>query len=320
MTSLTYSDPPEAKRVLILAPHPDDETIGCGGTIALYALQGADIRLVVISNANELSSDISNRALMEIRKQEAMQASKVLGIGEVQFWDFPDGRLDAFTTEIWSKVDTLTREFLPDIIFAPSPLDHHKDHIAVAGIALRFLEERHNAGIAFYEVYQPIRFNLLVNISKTMPQKERAMTLYRQSLQNNPDLYCEAVKGLARFRMLFARETGFFEAFWFITKPLSRNTMLSWITYDFYFTDPQKSFLPRLKTLDTLLFELGEKNAEISALLSQKEQYESERQQREKSLFWKLAKRYYRLRDALFPEGARSRVYYKKLVSYLKSD
>jgi len=327
MTSPTYSEPPEAKRVLILAPHPDDEAIGCGGTIALYALQGADIRLIVISDGKELISDISKRTLMEIRKREAIQASKVLGIGEVQFWDFPDGKLDAFTTEIWSKVDAFTREFLPDIVFAPSPLDHHKDHIAVAGIALKFLEERHNARIAFYEVYQPIRFNLLINISETMPLKEKAMTLYKQSLQNNPELYCEAVKGLARFRMLFAQEAGYFEAFWFISKPLSRNAILSWVTYDFYFTDPQKTFLPGLKTLDTLLFELRkinevvrDKDAEICAMLGQKETYESDRRQMEKSLFWKLSKKYYRLRDALFPEGARCRAYYKKIISYLNRD
>jgi len=328
MKSITYSDPPEAKRVLILAPHPDDETIGCGGTIALYALQGADIRLIVISNAKELSSHVAgNGDLMEIRRQEAIQASKVLGIGTVQFWDFPDGELDLFTTEIWSKVDAMTREFLPDIVFAPSPLDHHKDHIAVAGIALKFLEERHSARIAFYEVYQPIRFNLLVNISETMPQKEKAMTKYKQSLQNNPDLYCEAVKGLARFRMLFAREAGYFEAFWFISEPLSQNALLSWVTYDFYFSDPQKSFFPRLKTLDTLLFELRrinevvrEKDAEICALMGQKETYERDRQQFEKSLFWKLAKQLYRLRDVLFPEGARCRAYYQKIIRYLKSD
>jgi len=329
MTSTTYSDPPEAKRVLILAPHPDDETIGCGGTIALYALRGADVRLIVISNAKKLSSAVtnSNWDLMEIRKQEAIQASKVLGIGEVQFWDFPDGELDVFTTEIWCKVDALTREFLPDIVFAPSPLDHHKDHIAVAGIALKFLEERHNASIAFYEVYQPIRFNLLVNISDTMPQKEKALTVYKHSLQHNPDIYCEAVKGLARFRMLFAREAGYYEAFWFISKPLSGHAIVSWFTYDFDFNDPQKFFLPRLKTLDTLLFEFNkineavrEKDAEICALLGQKEQYESARRQIEKSLFWKLSKQFYRLRDSLFPEGATCRAYYNKMVSYLKSD
>lgn len=329
MTSLTYSDPPAAKRVLILAPHPDDETLGCGGTIALYALQGSDIRLIVISDAKKLSSDITggNGNIIDIRRQEAIQASRILGIGKVQFWDFPDGELSDFTADIWCKVDAFTREFLPDIVFAPSPIDHHKDHIAVAGMALKLLEEGHNTSIAFYEVYQPIRFNLLVNISETMHQKEKALSEYKQSLQHNPELYCEAVKGLARFRMLFAREAGYFEAFWLISEPQSSHAIVSWFTYDFEFNDPHKFFLPRLKTLDSLLFELRtrneavrEKDAEICVLRGQKEEYESYRQQIEKSLFWKLSKKYYRLRDFLFPEGARCRVYYKKMVSYLKSD
>lgn len=327
MTPLTYSLPPEAKRILILAPHPDDETLGCGGTAAIYASQGADIRLIVISDAKELSSDASNLALMEIRKQETIQASKILGIGEVQFWDFPDGELSDFTADIWCKVDAFTREFLPDIVFSPSPVDHHRDHIAVAGMALKLLDKGHNTSIAFYEVYQPIRFNLLVNISETMHLKEKALTLYRQSLQNNPDLYCEAVKGLARFRMLFAREAGYFEAFWLISKPQSSHAIVNWFTYDFEFNDPQEFFLSSLKTLDSLLFQLRtineavrEKDAEICVLLGQKEEYERYRQQIEKSLFGKLSKKYYRLRDSLFPEGARCRVYYKKMVSFLKSD
>lgn len=326
MTSPAYSHPPEAKRVLILAPHPDDETIGCGGTIALYALQDTDVRLIVISDAKKLSSDLTNsNDLMAIRRAETIQASKVLGIQEVLFWDFPDAELDLFTTEIWTKVDAFTREFLPDIVFAPSPIDHHKDHIAVAGVALRFIEERCNTSIAFYEVYQPIRFNLLIDISRTMIQKEKALAVYRHSLQHNPDLYCEAVKGLARFRMLFTQEEGYFEAFWFISKPLSRSELLSWVTYGFCCEDPQKFLLPQLKTLDTLLFELkkvneavGVKDAEICALRDQKERYESDRRQIEKSLFWILFKRIYQIRDILFPEGTMCRAYYKKLVSYLK--
>ncbi len=327
---------PDAKRVLILAPHPDDEALGCGGTIALYASSGADVHVAIISDGGKISHEFSDAGIdiIETRRQESIAASAVLGIRQTYFLGFPDGELESFKDGIRLKVESIVEQFRPDIIFSPSPVDYHADHIAVSDIALGLLNAVHGIRVAFYEVYETIRFNTLIDVSGVMDIKEKAVLEYHASLFNAPEIFFDAIKGLNRFRSFYTRENKSYEAFWIISGAVEKSEIINWLNYGMKEDDPASVFLAKIRTVDKLLFELKKcrdlltgKEAEIQEQKAviwsrEKEILESGKilEDITKSLAWRLAKRFYGIRDKLLPEGSGIRKFYNKIISHAKSD
>src|SRR4030065_2216815 len=112
---------PLAKKVLVLAPHPDDETLGCGGTIALYVLNGAEVQSAIISDGGKISNEFTDEEIniVTMRKKESLAAAKILGIQQTHFLGYPDGELRKYKDEIQQKLEDIIEEFNPDIIFSP---------------------------------------------------------------------------------------------------------------------------------------------------------------------------------------------------------
>ncbi|MCX5880707.1 MAG: PIG-L family deacetylase [Deltaproteobacteria bacterium] len=79
-------------RVLVLAPHPDDETIGCGGTLALHAAAGDPVRVLILTNGEkgDVFGRFDRNAYIAIRQQETRSACASLGISDVMFWPYED--------------------------------------------------------------------------------------------------------------------------------------------------------------------------------------------------------------------------------------
>jgi LmbE family N-acetylglucosaminyl deacetylase len=117
-----------AASTLVLAPHPDDETIGCGGVIAVKRRRGTEVRVLIAADGGDL-----------VRRSECLEACRRLGIDkqDVQFLGFPDGALDQYAAEVKSAIAhaLVTR---PAEMFVPSAIDAHPDHralaLAVAGL------------------------------------------------------------------------------------------------------------------------------------------------------------------------------------------
>ena len=111
------------RSALVLAPHPDDETIACGATIARKVATGATVRVVVATDGGD-----------ELRRVECLEACRRLGLQDhdVTFLGLPDGNLaahaDALDTALRSMLDT----FVPEEVFAPSVIDAHPDHRSLA--------------------------------------------------------------------------------------------------------------------------------------------------------------------------------------------
>ena len=344
MKPLTYWPPPQAQRVLVLAPHPDDEVIGCGGTISLYASQGTDVRLAIISDSGNA----------DLRRKEAEEAAEILGVREVRFLGFTDGELESHEDEIEEKVEAIIGEFLPQVVFAPSPVDHHRDHITVACVALRLLAKRPGLNLAFYEVYQTIRFSLLVRISDVMDIKERALMRYRHSFLDNPELLCDAVKGMNKYRSFHARESGYYEAFWVINEAMTMPEVNNWLTYGMMRDEAAAVFLSSLRAVDDLLVEARRSQERIMAVESERDILTADAEDRgrmidalrseisgktafldanakgleeeartkialiERSALWRLAGAFYRGRDALLPHSSQRRKIYDGLVKLIK--
>jgi LmbE family N-acetylglucosaminyl deacetylase len=326
----------DARRVLVLAPHADDEALGCGGTIALCASKGAEVHVAAISDGGGmlLESSVERITIVEKRKRESLEASKILGVAHTYYLDFPDGELRSHKKEIKDRIDEIIVRFKPDIVLSPSPVDTHDDHITVSEIACELLARPGDMRVAFYEIYGSVRFNSLVDISDVVDIKERAVLAYRYSLFDVPEVFFEAAKGLNRFRSLHTRRIGYYEAFWILSNPVSTHEIISWITYGMRESDPAEVFLSTIRAVDEAFFELKkcadslggkeDRIRELETMVESSRRSVDELKMRldtvQESLAWRMAIRFYKIRDRLLPQGSYFRKLYHNAVSVIKSD
>src|SRR3989338_3747071 len=119
------------KKVLAVFAHPDDESFGPGGTLGLWAKQGAEIHLLCATHGEAGQGT----GLGEIRSEELRAAGKILGIKKIEFLDFKDGRIDNQDLAKLEKIITAKiKAVRPNIIltFDLNGVSGHLDHIAVA--------------------------------------------------------------------------------------------------------------------------------------------------------------------------------------------
>jgi LmbE family N-acetylglucosaminyl deacetylase len=208
---------PESKEVLVLAPHPDDEALGCAGTVMLLNQKGVSSTIVFITNGEKLYENPSP-VISEKRREEGVRASEMLGCNEPLFLNFPDGEIAHHIDKISHELYALIEEKKPDVIFSPSPIDYHADHIAASHIALKLLNTITTFRLSFYEIYSTLRFNYLIDISAVAEQKKRIISTYRVSLYEKPEIYASAALGLNAQRAIFTQKQGYYEAFYVIEK------------------------------------------------------------------------------------------------------
>ena len=131
-------------RLMCLSAHPDDESLGFGGTIARYASEGVEISLLVGTRGERgRFGDGSEphpgpEALGEIREAETRAAARVLGVEHVRFLDYVDAELDrAPPREAAERVASVLRELRPEVVLTFDPFGGygHPDHIAIAQYA-----------------------------------------------------------------------------------------------------------------------------------------------------------------------------------------
>ena len=114
-------------RVLVVAPHPDDETIGMGGTIAKLVSLSIPVRVIFMSNG-VTSRDVA-RETVESRNRAARNAMDVLGVDDFNFFDFPDNRFDSLPIlEIAKLLESEVSNFRPTVVFASYRYDLNIDH------------------------------------------------------------------------------------------------------------------------------------------------------------------------------------------------
>ncbi|HLQ35252.1 MAG TPA: PIG-L deacetylase family protein [Chloroflexota bacterium] len=119
----------EIQRVLVVAAHPDDADIGCGGTMAKWARQGKDLVYLICTRGDKGSSDpdMTGERLAEIRTHEQQAAAEIIGVKEVRFLDGRDGELLP-TLELRKTIAEMVRYYRPDVIFTHDSTVHLYDH------------------------------------------------------------------------------------------------------------------------------------------------------------------------------------------------
>jgi len=189
-------------RVLVLAPHPDDETIGCGGSLALHTEAGDPVKVIFLTNGakGDTSGKKDRETYMELRQKEAREACASLGVTDLEFWSYEDRAL-AGSRGVLVRLLDLLRAFLPDLVYVSSPLEFHPDHRATSFLlcdAIRTCDTGFQ--VAFYEVGQPLAVNVLVDITRVMDLKKQALYVYKSQLEERD--YADVIIGLNRFRSL----------------------------------------------------------------------------------------------------------------------
>jgi LmbE family N-acetylglucosaminyl deacetylase len=154
--------------VVVISPHPDDDVIGCGGTLLRLARRGARIGVTYVTDGS--ASHVKSKrfppdVLRSVRESEARAALRSLGIRtEPQFLRAPDSRLaEVGAPERQRLVAAVARRIAAlraHIVFAPWPRDPHPDHVATAAIVADALAvSGRRASVYFYAVWLPIRGN-----------------------------------------------------------------------------------------------------------------------------------------------------------------
>lgn len=175
-------------RVLVVAAHPDDETLGVGGTIARYAEHGDEVWVCLLSEGVSARHDH-----VQQQKDCAEKACEVLGVKRVVFCDLPDQRLDALPLlDVIRPVEACVKELRPDVVYTHFKEDVNQDHrvaFQATVVATRPVGDSTVSKVLCYEapsstewgaplngaVFAP---NVFVDIKETLPRKLEAMRQY----------------------------------------------------------------------------------------------------------------------------------------------
>lgn len=214
----------------MLIPHPDDEALGCSGTISLLTDKGVGVTACYVTSGERLRGKPSPEIAAE-RNAEARRASKLLGCSESLFLGFPDGDVGGQAAALSAALGRVIAAVRPELVLAPSPLDFHADHIALGQVALQLLPEMKELQLVFYEVYSTLRFNCLIDITAVINRKQEAISNYRLSLYDKPEIYIHAALGLNAHRSIFTQQQGYYEAFHVVGQDRQPRQVLDYLSY-----------------------------------------------------------------------------------------
>ena len=171
---------PAFRRVLVVSAHPDDESIGCAGTLSLLADAGAQIRIVVATDGEATKgSTLHREETGQMRRAEMTEVASLLG-AHVTFLGFPDGELGAPIDDLAKELARHIDDQSPEAVFAPWLLDDHPDHQAVAAaLAVVLSSSGCKPEVWGYETWAALVPNRIVDISTRIDRKQEVLALHR---------------------------------------------------------------------------------------------------------------------------------------------
>lgn len=198
-----------------MAPHPDDESIGCGGAVCLHRRRGERVGVAFLTSGERGVEGVGPERARAIREAEALEAMGVLGVDEFHFLRLPDLGLSAALAPGAERLRGVLEAAWPEIIYLPHQAEAHPDHQAalplVRAALAPFLPTR-TPELRAYEVWTPMeRYDWPEDVSDVMARKLEALRCYRSQLA--VFRYDEAVEGLDRFRGCLAARCRYAEVF-----------------------------------------------------------------------------------------------------------
>lgn len=191
--------------ILVVVAHPDDEVLGCGGTIAGLAAAGHDVHIAILGegiSSRHARRDEAPAAELQALQADARAAAAALGARSIVFGGLPDNRFDQVALlDVIKQVEGWIETFRPEAIYTHHPGDLNVDHGIVfravltatrpgassVGVAdLIAFEVASSTEWAFQRIGPPFRPSVFVDISATLNRKIAAMECYRSEQRSAP--------------------------------------------------------------------------------------------------------------------------------------
>jgi LmbE family N-acetylglucosaminyl deacetylase len=198
-------------KVLVIAPHPDDEVLGCGGTMKKHSQAGDEVFLCIVTKAYTPNW---SAAFIKERKNEIEKSCKALGVKKAFFLDFKTVQLDTVPQQqLNQKIADVVKAVRPEVVYIPHQGDMHNDHRLVFYASLVATRPAHAPSVERVLSYEtlsetdwsnaiaPFIPNVYVDVSETINDKIKAMQAYGSEVKELPhSRSLEMIKILAQKR------------------------------------------------------------------------------------------------------------------------
>ena len=175
--------------ILVIAPHPDDEVLGMGGTIKKLSKKNKIILCVVSEGA---TAQYKDKKMIKVRRDSCKKTAKILGISQTIFLDYPDMRLNLSHLDINKKLEEIIEKYRPEIVYTAPKNDLNLDHQVVFNSTLVACRPKSGVKqILCYEIQGntkvPFVPNVFENIEKEFPYKIKGFKMYKSEIEEFPN-------------------------------------------------------------------------------------------------------------------------------------
>lgn len=201
----------QPKRMTVIAPHPDDETLGAGATIARFASEGVEVSVLIVSGH---LPPLYPQEAFDTTRREADAALETLGAIRWDFLQIPATKVhEAPVAQVNGRILEFLRQTNPEVVLLPFP-DRHIDHRVIFDASLVACRPVHSKAprlVLAYETLSETHWNapgiepafgpeFYIDVSNFMDRKRAALKCYASQIQNSPSRSIEACFALAKFR------------------------------------------------------------------------------------------------------------------------
>jgi LmbE family N-acetylglucosaminyl deacetylase len=206
---------PGGGRILIVAPHPDDEAIGCVGTVLAHVAAGDRVWVAIATDGRRARTGRDPQTVAAARRAEAQAAAKLMQVERLEWLGFAEG--DWRIEELAARLRSLLDELAPDVVYAPSRIDFHPEHLKVAHALALALEGEaarrpRDVTVRIYPVSVPLTprlVNLIADVSGVIPHCRAVLAAYASQAASIECSYRQR-----RYGALLQRMSGEIEEFW----------------------------------------------------------------------------------------------------------
>ena len=201
-------DCPGSKRILVIAPHPDDDLLGAGGTLIKAVEKGSEIHVSYITNGDE---DPEKSAII---REEMLRVCSKIGT-KPHFLGCCEGNIPLNNNSINNNILSLVDRLKPSIIFIPFLLDDHDDHRRVNHLLLNIMATKTSRSIEIwsYQIYSTVIPNVVVNITTQMNKKSELIRIYKNVKGNRDWAHYMSGINAANCRYIPSKKQIYVEAF-----------------------------------------------------------------------------------------------------------
>ncbi len=173
----------EKGKALVFAPHPDDEVFGCGGAIISHIKNGDQVEVIIVTDGGLSVAENQKYSDYPLtRKKESLSAAYILGYGEPEFLNYPDGGL-IVEEKLINQLQSIISNKKPEFVYLPAESEIHPDHIALHKAGTEAAQRLGTKlTLVYYEIGHIQKTNLLLDITDAQELLNKAMDCFSSQL------------------------------------------------------------------------------------------------------------------------------------------